>query len=952
MKYWIVLIYLLFALTALANEVSAENENKVRKALPEKATVETDTPRQLLIFTRTEGFVHSSIPLAARALQLLGEKTGAYKGVISDDMSMFDTDNLEKFDAICFLSTTRLEFADYQLRRNLMDYVKGGKGVIGIHAASDNFYSWIEGAKMIGGLFDGHPWGADGTWAIKLEDADHPVTAAFEGKGFMIRDEIYRIKPLDLRKNARVLLSLDIKHPANRIDKIKDQIRFTDVDLPVSWVRNLDKGRVFYSSLGHNEEVYWNSAVLKHYLDGIQFALGDLPATTVPVPFDAASNLDFGALAPLLNTVASYEYGKSLQPMQNINDFVRMAATSPQLLKRIEAQFVAFLKSDATLAGKQYICERLSMFGGKESVNILSKMLRKQETSDMARYALQRINHKDAAKALRKGLKKTKGDMRAGIIASLGERADREAVSDIAKNLDNENEKIASAAVTALGQIATTEAWHKLKGHMSAVSGDERQAVMNAMLLGADRAIAAGNVDLANNIFQELAGTSVPADIRAAAFRRKVEMSSDQAHQLIADALEAGDADLISAAIPMVREIPATTKIDNLISGFDSWSTASQVQFLTALNEREDRSVVTLGQRAVQSSDAAVRMAALDLLGHTGGAGVVKLLANAAANTKGPEREAARTNLYRLSDTKVDDEIRGQVPLAGAPVQSELIRAIGERRVANATELLFAGAAASDKKVRQESIKALRAVGATADVARMLELLAVSTRENERREWTRTISAVANQTEDKTVAGAPMLAQLESTTDPGIVGALYGILGRIGDPNALPMLSDALTKAAPDLQTAAIRALSEWPNNQSLEALRKKAQTATDQVQKVLALRGFIRSIGQKNDRTPEATVSLYKEAMTLAENNAEKKSILGGLRRVAHIEALESASPYLEVADLQVEAEGVILDVSNSMWEKHPDTCRTALEKVVAGTSNGWHRDYAGILLKRIAGE
>ena len=79
--------------------MTKEDERKVREALPDKASVDVDSPGQLLIFTRTEGFVHSSIPLAARTLQLMGEKTGVYRGVISDDMAMFDKDKLAEFDA-------------------------------------------------------------------------------------------------------------------------------------------------------------------------------------------------------------------------------------------------------------------------------------------------------------------------------------------------------------------------------------------------------------------------------------------------------------------------------------------------------------------------------------------------------------------------------------------------------------------------------------------------------------------------------------------------------------------------------------------------------------------------------------------------------------------------------------------------------------------------------------
>jgi len=253
---------------------------KIEQACPEKASAKPRKPRKILVFTKCKGFVHSSIPYCTKALELMGKKTGAFEVVQSDDFSVFEAENLKQFDAVCFNNTTALDFKDPNLRKSLLDFVSGGKGVIGIHAATDNFYNWPEAAEMMGGYFDGHPWTADGTWAIKIDDKESPINAAFEGKDFKISDEIYRIKPLNLYKNARILLSLDLNDAAT---KNANGVKASDADNPVSWIRTYGKGRVFYCSLGHNHEIFWNSVILKHYLDGIQYALGDLDA-------DAAAN--------------------------------------------------------------------------------------------------------------------------------------------------------------------------------------------------------------------------------------------------------------------------------------------------------------------------------------------------------------------------------------------------------------------------------------------------------------------------------------------------------------------------------------------------------------------------------------------------------------------------------------------------------------------------------------
>jgi type 1 glutamine amidotransferase len=268
-------------------KLSLQEVQKIEKALPSKATVKPAGPRKLLVFWRCEGYFHTSIPVCNKALELIGQKTGAYEIVFTDDYSVFTAENLKQFDAVCLNNTTHLKFNPEETPERckaLSDFIKDGKGIVGIHAATDNFYEWPEGQRMMGGKFTGHPWVAGGTWAIKIDEPNHPLTAAFGGKGFKIKDEIYRTDaPLYSRDKQLVLMSLDMSDEAT---KNAEGVRPGDEDTGISWVKTYGKGRLFYCSLGHNNNIYWNPAVLQHYLDGIQFALGDLVCRTKPKPVD------------------------------------------------------------------------------------------------------------------------------------------------------------------------------------------------------------------------------------------------------------------------------------------------------------------------------------------------------------------------------------------------------------------------------------------------------------------------------------------------------------------------------------------------------------------------------------------------------------------------------------------------------------------------------------------
>lgn len=253
---------------------------KMEQVIPKEAEAKPEKLRKILVFWLCKGYFHESIPVINEAIKLMGKKTGAYEAVLSDDMNDFSAENLAKYDAIVFNNTTRLDFKDPKQREALMNFVKGGKGIVGIHAATDNFYNWREAGDMMGGYFVGHPWTAGGTWAIKNVDPNNPINSSFEGKGFKIKDEIYRQKKLRPTENRRILLALDLDDPATKNAKGAEE---SDRDMPVSWIKDYGKGRVFYCGLGHNNWVIFRPDILEHYLAGIQFAIGDLKVDATPV---------------------------------------------------------------------------------------------------------------------------------------------------------------------------------------------------------------------------------------------------------------------------------------------------------------------------------------------------------------------------------------------------------------------------------------------------------------------------------------------------------------------------------------------------------------------------------------------------------------------------------------------------------------------------------------------
>ncbi|MEU1403205.1 ThuA domain-containing protein [Streptomyces sp. NPDC005728] len=231
------------------------------------ASHDADDGKRVLVFSRTAGFRHDSIPDGVAAVRELGE-SGGFAVDVTEDAGAFTRSNLRRYDAVVFLSTTG-DVLDTGQQNAFEDYIHHGGGYVGIHAAADTEYDWAFYGGLAGAYFQSHPAIQPAT--VHVEDRAHPATSAL-ARTWERTDEWYDYRS-DPRDRAHVLAALDESSYTGGT---------MNGDHPIAWCQDHQGGRAFYTGGGHTKESYAEPAFRAHLLGGIRWAVGDARADCRP----------------------------------------------------------------------------------------------------------------------------------------------------------------------------------------------------------------------------------------------------------------------------------------------------------------------------------------------------------------------------------------------------------------------------------------------------------------------------------------------------------------------------------------------------------------------------------------------------------------------------------------------------------------------------------------------
>ncbi len=893
---------------------------RIEAALPAAATAKPKQPRRVLIFDRTEGFVHTSIPVANTALQRLGERTAAYSADVRDDMAAFDPANLRRYDAIVFNNTTRLRFADPAHRRALLDFVAAGKGVVGLHAATDNFPDWPEGQALIGGLFHNHPWGSGDTVAVKLDDPAHPLNQAFNRSGFWIQEEIYQLAPEPYsRDRQRVLLSLDMSRPENQ-RPAKVLIR-PDNDFAISWIRPEGRGRVFYTSLGHREDIFFAPEVLEHLLDGIQFALGDLPADAVPsaklnpppapalAPADKTTLQQKSAaraatlLPDAVAALATYRFGEPPDRMLAARDLLRRfpasvrAEAAPALVALLE-------KPDAPESVRLTVYATLPLVLTDAQVPALARLARREIDADPATRALAQLGTPAARDALLPLALDPANPYAVNAINALRRFPDGVTALALTRLISLPlSDRGAAALLTlasfgrpALGPIERLRERHP-----------DDPALATAFLTAAQVAIADSaqplrpferRLILRQSLPLLAAEQSVPT--RLAAANVLLRLPAPGAVDTLAPLLADPDSRVRRVATQELLRLGGPAGLTLVTARFPSLPADTRRVATATAGETRSAAALPLLQLALAQPELAPL--AIRGLGLCAAPATIPTLIALLTNPDRTLATAAETALRTTPQPAAGTDLLAALETPGTPPSSQrqLLGILAARQHPRTFALALSLVPTPDPALRQAAFEALATCAGPDALPAILALAptAAESRSSVRQAWRKALYNATVATPDRADATRRLAALLNPpgfALRPEIIGAL----SLIDSPEAADTLATLLQAPDPNARREALRALSAARTDRSRELLLAAAGNAPTTEERILALRGFLDTVSADPTTGASQRVLFYRAAWPLATRPEERAAILAAVRQLPP----RNSAPFLKEFDVPTPA-------------------------------------------------
>ncbi len=533
---------------------------------------------------------------------------------------------------------------------------------------------------------------------------------------------------------------------------------------------------------------------------------------------------------------------------------------------------------------------------------------------------------------------------RLGVINSLGNRGDAEAVSVLKPLVTSTEAPVSEAAIMALGKIGTPAAVSALR----ALPPTNTQAG-RAMIRAAERLAVGGKKADAQKLYEALAGESRPNVIRAGAVRGLAAMQSPRAGTVALSALKSSDTYLQQVGAQVLGTSTDANATSQAIAAWPTLPPPVQSILLTAWADRQEKTAVDVALQATGSADDSVRQTGIYASGRIGGVKAVPRLADIAAHGQGGDRNSARDALASMPGADVDTAILQMAQTGPADTRGALLAILADRPTPATRAALLATAKGSDSRAAVQSLRALARIGSANEYPELINLT-VTTSNDEVRDAARdAVVSVGPRVGNANQAAEPVLAAYAGASSQA-KSALMPVLANLGTDRALTELTRATQSGDTAVKQAAVTALAEtWSDTRPLPALLNIASNDNDKSLRIEALRGYLRLVQQDERMGSEEKVNRVSQALQAAQRPEEKRQALNVLRDARIPQAVQLSAKYLDDPDVFSDAANTVIDLAGPRRKNNRDLAAVkgdattaALNKVIELTKDDNQRTQA----------
>ncbi len=741
------------------------------------------------------------------------------------------------------------------VKKSFVEYVSNGGGVIVYHAADNAFPEWKEYNEIIGlggwgnrnekwGPYirwrDGKvvrddtpgPGGAHGTqhaFQVVIRERNHPITRGLPEVWVHAKDELYS----HLRGPAKNLtvLATAYSDPAEKGSGEHEPVLFTV---------NYGKGRVFHTVLGHAQEgtpyALQCAGFIVTFQRGAEWAAtGDV---TQPIPEDFPGPYEVRLweeykhipLTQLLDNLKNFHALDSRAVITQINEYLRVMTSGNRSLGHIEDIFINFLKSDATVDAKDYVCSKLAEIGTAKSVATLVELMSVSELCDKARFALEKISGSEAENALKDALSKASDNkVKVGIITSLGLRGSTSAIPAIVPYLTADDEALSISAASALAEMGCEESLISLWEARDKVKDSLKLKYTQLLLVCAQKVLNSGDSNKAVEVVKAISDDgSLPVAVKIASLRTLLKCSEKEGVRRLVEALNSDDPELVRMAVGICPLVKQEGSLAEIYSALEYASPSVQVQAIELFASAGRKDALKYILNALESDDSEVRIAGLKAIGLLGGKDEVRLLISRAIG-EGDEAETAKESLAMLRGPGVGEVMLEELEKSQnyPAIKRLLIPLVSMRKVPGSEQIILKYASDADAESRISALKSLVESPRVEMFEPVLALVKTAEGEEEKGLVEELLVKILEQKRDESDFYVSQISNmLDSDISLNSKAILLNVLAKSGLPNCWTKIKSMITpQESPEMLNAIFVALKNYPNEEPVSFLIEFAQT-------------------------------------------------------------------------------------------------------------------------------